>query len=106
MWRSSGRGCMVSPSAPAPWAIRPKRSTSGTPVRRELRNSAILLRLTLSLAMTLFCCCGDPLLVRRGRKEPPAGRALVLVDRALVRGGRQRQTDRDRDEPGLYRRLT
>src|SRR5208282_5294668 len=51
MWRSSGRGCAVSPSAPASCAIRPKRNTSGTPVRRELRKSAILLRLTLRRGM-------------------------------------------------------
>ena len=45
--RSSGRGWMVMPSAPASWASRANSSRSGTPVRRELRSNAILLRLTL-----------------------------------------------------------
>src|ERR1700687_2098946 len=51
MWRSSGRGCTVSPSAPASCASRAKSPMSGTPVRRELRNSAILLRFTESRDM-------------------------------------------------------
>lgn len=51
MCRSSGRGCTVSPRAPASNARRPKRQTSGTPVRREFRNRAILFKFTLSLAI-------------------------------------------------------
>src|SRR5271169_7083022 len=56
---------MVSPSAPASCAIRPKRTTSGTPVRRELRSSAILLRLTLSRGI-------GPTLHRPSRPHHPA----------------------------------
>src|SRR6185437_10199837 len=49
--RSSGLGCTVMPSAPASCARRAKRSKSGTPVRREFRNSATLLRFTLNRGM-------------------------------------------------------
>src|SRR5258708_39679829 len=54
IWRSSGRGCTVRPSAPASCASRAKSRMSGTPVRRELRSSAILLRFTESRAMTHY----------------------------------------------------
>src|SRR5437762_14002428 len=52
MWRSSGRGWTVNPSAPASCAMPANFSTSGTPVCRELRRSATLLRLTLSRAIS------------------------------------------------------
>ncbi len=47
-WRPSGRGCTVTPSAPASSASTAACSTLGMPIVRELRNKATLLRLTLS----------------------------------------------------------
>src|SRR3954468_10178785 len=43
--------------------------------------------------------------VLEGLEEPPAGAALVLVDRALVIGRRQRQTHRRRHDARLVGRL-
>lgn len=50
IWRWSGRGCTVSPLAPASSAICPKCATSGHGRSRRLRNMAIAFRLTESFA--------------------------------------------------------
>jgi hypothetical protein len=42
-----------------------------------------------------------PVALRCGLEEPPAGGALVLVDRALILGRRQRQTGRHRRQTGI-----
>src|SRR5690625_2823084 len=48
MWRKSGRGCTVMPPQPASMHTRAAVHTSGSPSPRALRNTATLLRLTLS----------------------------------------------------------
>ena len=55
IWRWSGRGCTVMPSAPAAMHMRACAVTLGLVVSREFRISAILLRLTLSAIMGLWC---------------------------------------------------
>ena len=57
MWRSSGRGCTVMPSAPASSASVAARSTLGMPKWRVLRNKATLLTLT-DKAVPLCRGCG------------------------------------------------
>src|SRR3970282_86371 len=51
MWRASGRGCTVIPWAPASRQVRAACTTSGKLPPRELRNTAILLTLTLRTVM-------------------------------------------------------
>ena len=51
MWRASGRGCTVMPCAPASRHARAARTTSGAWPPRELRSTAILLTLTLSVVI-------------------------------------------------------
>src|SRR5690625_3761384 len=53
MWRWSGRGCTVRPSAQASTQERPWAIKSGKVPSRELRIRAILLRLTLSLVAVI-----------------------------------------------------
>src|SRR5690625_6461995 len=59
MWRWSGRGCTVRPSAPASRQVRPWAIRSGKLPSRELRIRAILLRLTLSLVAVIGAVLAD-----------------------------------------------
>lgn len=54
MCRSSGRGCTVMPCAPALIHVRAASVTLGIPIVRVFLINATLLRLTLSLVMTMF----------------------------------------------------